>query len=105
MPPRPNASQRSGSGSTISVYIPSPLQKCCRGASELSLRVETLGALLNELERRYPALHQSICDETGTVRRHINLFVNHHHMRDLDGLETQLAEADVVTIMTAVSGG
>ncbi len=61
--------------------------------------------MLAELERRYPKLHRSICDETGALRRHINLFVNIHHMRDRDGLATQLAAGDVVTIMTAVSGG
>ena len=54
---------------------------------------------------RYPKLHRSICDETGAVRRHINLFINTHHMRDRDGLDTQLVAGDIVTIMTAVSGG
>jgi molybdopterin converting factor small subunit len=39
------------------------------------------------------------------LRRHINLFVNTHHMRDRDGLDTSLEPGDVVTIMTAVSGG
>ncbi len=61
--------------------------------------------MLAELARLYPKLHRSICDETGGLRRHINLFVNIHHMRDRDGLDTQLAAGDVVTIMTAVSGG
>jgi molybdopterin converting factor small subunit len=62
-------------------------------------------AALEELELRYPALHRSICDETGAVRRHINLFVNTQHMRDRNGLDTSLEPGDVVTIMTAVSGG
>ena len=51
------------------------------------------------------ALHCSVCDETGTVRRHINLFVNTNHMRDRNGLDTPLAPGDVVTILPAVSGG
>lgn len=89
----------------IVVYIPTPLRGCCAGASELSLQTATLRALLEELEQDYPALHRSICDETGAVRRHINLFVNTHHMRDRDGLNTQLIAGDAVTIMTAVSGG
>ena len=61
--------------------------------------------MLEELEQRHPKLHRSICDETGAVRRHINIFVNTQHMRERDGLETQLAAGDVITIMTAVSGG
>lgn len=89
----------------ITVNIPGPLRDCCAGAAELSFPAVNLRVVLDELERRHPALHRSICDETGALRRHINLFVNIHHMRDRDGLETQFAAGDVVTIMTAVSGG
>jgi molybdopterin converting factor small subunit len=39
------------------------------------------------------------------MRRHVNLYVNASHMRDLDGLDTQLAPGDVVTLLPAVSGG
>ena len=60
---------------------------------------------LEELERSYPLLHSSICDETGTVRRHVNLFVNTSHIRDREGLDTALAPGDVITILPAVSGG
>ena len=61
--------------------------------------------VLDELERRYPALHRCICDETGAVRRHVNLFVNASNIRDLEGLDSPLAPGDVVTILPAVSGG
>src|SRR2546429_8202771 len=90
---------------TITVQVPTPLRDCCAGASELALPATSLRAVLEELERGHPALHRSICDETGTVRRHVNLFVNTGHMRDRNGLDTPLAPGDVVTIMTAVSGG
>lgn len=89
----------------VRVYIPTPLRDCCGGAGELSLTTTSVRALLTELERKYPALHRSICDETGAVRRHINLFVNTQHIRDLEGLDTRPAAGDLVTIMTAVSGG
>lgn len=91
--------------STVTVSIPTPLRDCSAGASEITLPATNVRGVLAELERRYPKLHRSICDETGAVRRHINLFVNTHHMRDRDGLETSLEPEDVVTIMTAVSGG
>jgi molybdopterin synthase sulfur carrier subunit len=90
---------------TITVSVPTPLRRYCAGASELALSAPTLRAVLEELERRYPELHRSICDETGAVRRHINLFANSDHMRDCNGLDTSLKAGDVVTIMTAVSGG
>ena len=91
--------------SPITIHVPAPLRDCCAGASELSLSATSLRALLEELEQRYPALYRSICDETGTVRGHVNLFVNTNHMRDRSGLDTPLAPGDVVTILPAVSGG
>ena len=90
---------------TITVHIPTTLRDCCGGASELALPATSLRAVLAELERRHPALHRSICDDAGTVRRHVNLFVNTNHMRDRNGLDTPLAPGDVVTILPAVSGG
>ena len=90
---------------TTTIHVPATLRDCCAGASELALPAASLRAALEELERRYPALHRSICDETGTVRRHVNLFVNTKHMRDLNGLDTPLSPGDEVIILPAVSGG
>ena len=89
----------------ITIHVPTVLRACCEGASELSLSAASVRAVLEELEQRHPALHRSICDETGAVRRHVNLFVNTAHVRDRDGLETALAPGDVVWILPAVSGG
>jgi len=93
------------SATKITVHVPGPLRGCCAGAAELALSATSVRAVLEEIERRHPALHRSICDETGTVRRHINLFVNTHHMRERNGLDTPLAPGDEVTILPAVSGG
>jgi len=90
---------------TVTVQIPGSLRDCCAGAAELGLSATSLRGVLEELERRHPALHRSVCDETGTVRRHVNLFVNTNNMRDRNGLDTPLAPGDVVTILPAVSGG
>ena len=105
MPPRLTSALPVNQVATITVSIPTPLRNCCRGKAELSLQTASPRDMLAELERRHPALHRSICDETGKVRPHINLWINSDHIRDRDGLETQLITGDVVTIMTAVSGG
>ena len=105
LPPRLVPAFRMTHPATITVLVPGPLRKECGGVSELALSAATVRAVLEEMERLHPSLHRSICDETGAVRRHINLFVNTQHMRDRDGLDTSLEPGDVVTIMTAVSGG
>ena len=89
----------------ITVHLPATLRECCGGASRLEVPASNLRALLEALERSHPALHRSLCDERGIVRRHVNLFVNAAHMRDRGGLDAPLAPGDVVSIIPAVSGG
>ena len=81
------------------------LRQYCGKARTLDVSGGTVRGVLTELERDYPALYVNVCDETGAVRRHINIFVNDDHMRDLDGLYSPVAAGDAVTILPAVSGG
>ena len=90
---------------TITIQVPAALRAYCDGTSELSLSAPSVRAALEEIEGSHPALYRGICDETGAVRRHVNLFVNASHMRDRDGLDTPLVPGDVLTILPAVSGG
>ena len=90
---------------TVSIRVPGSLRRYSGGVTQLRLPADTVRGALAELERRHPALHRNVCDETGAVRRHINLFVNTSHVRDREGLDTQLAPGDVLSILPAVSGG
>jgi MoaD family protein len=90
---------------SIAVRVPTPLRSDCGGASELSLSAASVRDALAELEQRFPSLHRRVCDETGAVRRHVNLFVNTHNVRDGQGIDTPLAAGDVLIILPAVSGG
>jgi molybdopterin synthase sulfur carrier subunit len=89
----------------ITIHVPRELRSCCDGASVLMLSAPSVRAVLDELERRHPSLYGGICDETGAVRRHVNLFVNTDHVRDRDGLDTALVPGDEIMILPAVSGG
>ena len=89
----------------ITIHVPGALRDCCEGAAELSLSAPSVRAALEQLEARHPSLYRGICDETGAVRRHVNLFVNTSNVRDREGLDTLLAPGDVVTILPAISGG
>ena len=90
---------------TIIVRIPGQLRDTCGGARDLAVAAPTIAAALNVIEEQYPLLYRNVCDETGTVRRHINVFINKSLVRGPEGLLAQLTPGDVVTIMTAVSGG
>ena len=71
----------------------------------MPISASPIQAALRELQSTQPSLYVNLCDETGAVRRHLNVFVNSDHMRDRDGLDTALRDGDVVTILAAVSGG
>jgi sulfur-carrier protein len=90
---------------SITIHVFGQLREYCRGATELSVSAQTVRAALEQLERNEPLLYRNICDETGRVRRHLNVFVNTENMRDLAGVDSTLAAGDVVTFLPAVSGG
>ncbi len=90
---------------TITIKVPPPLRAYSGGASELTLAGASVRSILEQLERSHPALYRNVCDETGKVRSHMNVFVNTAHIRDRAGLDTPLSPGDVVTIFPAVSGG
>jgi sulfur-carrier protein len=90
---------------TVTVFVPGPLRRYCADAPELPVSAATVQHALDTIERTQPMLHRQVCDETGAVRRHLNLFVNDDNVRDLDGLRTRLRPGDLLTILPAVSGG
>jgi sulfur-carrier protein len=89
----------------VTIFVPGPLREYCDGARELVSSATTVRAALDMLARSHPSLYRNVCDETGAVRRHINIFVNTAHMRDREGLDTALAPGDELIILPAVSGG
>jgi MoaD family protein len=95
----------STAAAAIAIRLPGPLRPYCGGARELRFDAPSVRTALETIERNHPALYRNICDETGAVRRHVNVFVNTGNIRDGNGLDTALAPGDVVTILPAVSGG
>jgi molybdopterin converting factor small subunit len=102
-----NATRSSAPGraAAVTIFVPGLLRHCCDGASTLTMTATSVRAAFEQLERLYPSLYRSVCDETGAVRRHVNIFVNAFNTRDENGLDTALVAGDLVTILPAVSGG
>ena len=94
-----------GETPAITTHVFGQLRAYCAGTLQLAVSAGTVRAALEALEQSQPALYRNLCDETGSVRRHLNVFVNADHVRDLDGVGTALVPGDVVTFLPAVSGG
>lgn len=87
------------------VRIPTPLRKLTNGKEEVTAAGATVGALVADLERQFPGLKERICDDSGQVRRFVNIFQNDEDIRFLQNLDTPVKDADEISIVPAIAGG
>ena len=85
----------------MKVRIATPLLSYT-GAREVEAEGDSVGALLDDLERRYPGLRFRMVDEQNRIRPHMRIFVNREAV---PGLDVPLAPGDDVQILQALSGG
>jgi sulfur-carrier protein len=90
---------------SVRVRIPTPLRSATDGVAELNSDAGTVATLLEDLESRYPAIKGRLRDETGALRRFVNLYVNGEDVRFSKGLDTSLKAGDELSIVPAVAGG
>ena len=89
----------------IKVRIPTPLRKLTDGKGEVEGAGKTIGELLGHLENEYPGMKERLCDETGNIRRFLNVYVNEEDIRFKQGKATVLSDGDEVSIVPAIAGG
>jgi molybdopterin synthase sulfur carrier subunit len=90
---------------SVSVKIPTPLRKITGGVGNVDADGANIRELIGDLERRFPGMAERLCDESGALRRFVNVFVGDEDIRFLQGLETALGEGAEVSIVPAVAGG
>jgi molybdopterin synthase sulfur carrier subunit len=88
-----------------SVRIPTPLRRLTGEKDEVKVNAKNIENLIQELDKQFPGIKERLCDETGNVRRFINLYVNNEDIRFLKGIETEINDTDVVSIVPAIAGG
>ncbi len=87
------------------VRIPTPLRKLTDGKEEVAASGSTVGEVLDNLDKAYPGIRARICDDSGAVRKFVNIFANDEDIRFLQNLETPLKDSDEVSIVPAIAGG
>ena len=88
-----------------SVRIPTPLRKLTAEKDEVTIDASSIGELIDVMESQFPGIKSRLCDESGEVRRFINIYVNNEDIRFLQGKETALSADDVVSVIPAIAGG
>ncbi|MGH2694057.1 MAG: ubiquitin-like small modifier protein 1 [Actinomycetota bacterium] len=90
---------------SVKVKIPTQLRSLTDGASELDAAGTTVSELIENLENRHPGLKERLVDDSGQLRRFVNVYLNDEDVRFLDGISTEVPEGARVSIIPAVAGG
>ena len=89
----------------VKVRIPTPLMKLTDNQAEVSAEGVSISEVINDLESQFNGIKERICEESGSPRRFINIYVNEEDIRFLDGENTTVKEGDEISIIPAIAGG
>jgi molybdopterin synthase sulfur carrier subunit len=87
------------------VRIPAPLRRLTKDQAVVDVDGATVFDIIVDLEKKYPGLKERLCDETGQIRRFINVFVNGEDIRFKEGPKTVVPAGAEVSVVPAIAGG
>ena len=87
------------------VRFPAVMKYYVDNQTEFSVSAATVKEVVDRVIEQYPSIKFHLVDSEGKLRKHFNVFVNGTHIRDLNGLDTHVKEADKVTLMASAAGG
>ena len=90
---------------SVNVKIPTPLRRLTQGKDKVTADGADVKAIIASLEKDHPGIKDRLCDETGSLRHFVNIYVNGEDIRYLSGLTTVLKAGDEISIVPAVAGG
>ncbi len=85
--------------------IPTPLRSYVNGQREVSVVATNAAEAMESLMVQFPALRPHLTNSRGELRPFVNLFLGENNIRDLQGLDTPLGEADQLILIPAIAGG
>lgn len=89
----------------VKVRVPTPLMKLTNDKSEVTADGSNITEILNNLESQFAGIKERICEEDGSPRRFINIYLNEDDIRFLDGEKTTVKDGDEISIIPAIAGG
>ena len=89
----------------VTVRIPTPLRRLTQNQPEVEAEGDTIESLIENLEANYPGIKERICDESGNIRRFVNIYLNDEDIRFLDGNATTVKDGDEISVIPAIAGG
>lgn len=90
---------------SVKVKIPTLLRPIAGNNSELAVDAATVRELIEKIVADYPEFRERVLDGDGQIRNFVNIYVQDEDVRFLEGLDTPIADRQVVSILPAVAGG
>ena len=90
---------------SVSVRVPTILRPYTQGVSEVSAEGTTLTEVLDSLDASYPGIKGRVLDDSGELRRFVNVYVDDDDVRFAEGLQTTIKDGGQVSFIPAVAGG
>ena len=87
------------------VRIPTPLRKLTNNEEVVEVDAATVNEAIAELQARFPGFKERLLDDSGAVRRFVNVYLNDEDIRFLKNLDTPVKEGDEISIVPAIAGG
>jgi molybdopterin synthase sulfur carrier subunit len=87
------------------VRIPTPLRKLTNDLEVVQAAGATIAEIYDNLDKAFPGLKERVCDEAGTTRRFVNVYLNDEDIRFLEAEQTAVKETDEISIVPAIAGG
>ena len=87
------------------VRIPTPLRKLTNNEEIVEVNAATVGDVITELQGRFPGIKERLLDESGAVRRFVNVYLNEEDIRFLQNQQTMVKDGDEISIIPAIAGG
>jgi molybdopterin converting factor small subunit len=87
------------------VRVPTILRPYTQGVSEVSVEGSTLSEVLDSLDSSYPGIKSRVLDDSGELRRFVNVYVDNDDVRFAEGLQTRIKDGGQISIIPAVAGG
>jgi sulfur-carrier protein len=106
--PAPDTGRPATAATAVTVVLPSILQPLAGGQSVLTAPADgplTVAKLLDSVTADFAVLARRLRDETGALRRFVNIYVDGDEVRRLQGLQTEVAPGQEVLVIQSVAGG
>jgi molybdopterin converting factor small subunit len=90
---------------SVAVKIPTQLRTLTDGSDEVPADGATVADVIENLESRHPGIKTRLLDDSGALRRFVNVYLEDEDVRFLDGIGTTVPDGAKISIIPAVAGG